>query len=175
MVAVTQAAAGSRPVRLLMSVERIVTRGSVFVACCLLGAAASVGFYQVIARFILAQPATWSEPLIRTLLIWMTYLGVCGVIRSGAMVSVDVLYRASRGRARRAMEAMITVATLTLLLILLWYGADLAYRARFQNLAGLEIPVFWAYASIPVGAAVSVLAMLAHYFNPLRSELEVAI
>lgn len=165
----------SRPVRILMTIEDVVTRGSLFVACSLLAAAACVGFYQVLARFVLAQPATWSEPLIRTLLIWMAFLGVCGVIRSGAMVSVDVLYRVARGRARKALEALIAMATLLLLLILVWYGADLAYRARFQNLAGLEIPVFWAYASIPVGAAVSVLAVLAHYFNPLRSELKVAI
>lgn len=158
-----------------MTIEDVVTRASLFVACSLLAAAACVGFYQVLARFVLAQPATWSEPLIRTLLIWMAYLGVCGVIRSGAMVSVDVLYRVARGRARKALEALIAMATLIWLLILVWYGADLALRARFQNLAGLEIPVFWAYSSIPVGAAVSVLAVLAHYFNPLRSELKVAI
>jgi len=168
-------AAASPPVRWLMAAERTVTTASIFVACCLLGAAASVGFIQVLARFILNQPTTWSEPLIRTLLIWMAYLGMCGVFRTGAMVSVDVLYRACRGRARRALEALITLATLSLLLILVWYGADLAYRARFQNLAGLEVPVFWAYASIPVGAAASVLAVLAHFFDPLRQELDVAI
>jgi TRAP-type C4-dicarboxylate transport system permease small subunit len=165
----------SRPVGLLMSIEKVVTEVSVLAACGLLAAAASVGFYQVIARFILSQPATWSEPLIRTLLIWMAYLGMCGAMRIGALVSVDVLYRLSRGRARRVLEAAITLATLSLLLILVWYGADLAYRVRFQNLAGLEIPVVWAYAAIPVGAAVSVLAVLAHYFDPLREELETAI
>lgn len=170
-----RASAGSGPVRLLMSVERTVTGGSVFVACCLLAAAASIGLCQVVARFILSQPTTWSEPLIRTLLVWMAYLGLCGVIRTGAMVSVDVLYRACRGRARRALEAFITLATLTLLLILVWYGVDLSYRARFQNLAGLEIPVVWAYASIPVGAAASVLAVLAHFFDPRREALEAAV
>ena len=140
-----------------------------------MAAAASVGFYQVITRFLLNQPATWSEPLVRTLLVWMAYLGMCGAMRVGALVSVDVLYRLCRGRVRRVLEGLITLATLSLLLILVWYGTDLALRVRFQNLAGLEIPVIWAYAAIPVGSAVSVLAVLAHYFDPLREELETAV
>jgi TRAP-type C4-dicarboxylate transport system permease small subunit len=170
-----KATAAARPVQALLALERLVTRGSVFVACCLLAAAASIGLLQVIARFVLSRPTTWSEPLVRTLLIWMAYLGLCGVIRMGAMVSVDALYRASRGRGRALLDALITGSTLALLLILAWYGAQLAYRARFQNLAGLEIPVFWAYAAIPSGAAVAVLAVLAHYFDPLHDELEAAV
>src|SRR5215210_5379608 len=130
---------GSPAIRLLMSAEHAVTAVSVSIACVLLAAAATVGFFQVVTRFVLQQPSTWSEPLVRTLLIWMAYLGLCGVIRMGAMVSVDALYRASRGRARKFLDAMITLATLALLLILAWCGVELAYRARFQNLAGLEI------------------------------------
>jgi len=164
-----------RAIALLLRVERRVTEASVFVACCLLAAAASVGFYQVLTRFVLSQPATWSETMVRTLLIWMAYLGMAGAIRIGALVSVDVLYRACRGRTRRQLEAMITIATLVLLVILLWFGIDLAYRVRFQVLAGLEIPVTFAYAAIPAGSAVSILAVLAHYFDPQRRELETAV
>ena len=164
-----------RAVALLLRVERRVTETSVFVACCLLAAAASVGFYQVLTRFVLSQPATWSETLVRTLLIWMAYLGMAGAIRIGALVSVDLLYRVCRGRARRQLEAMITIMTLVLLVILVWFGIDLAYRVRFQVLAGLEIPVTWAYAAIPTGSAISILAVLAHYFDPQRRELETAV
>jgi TRAP-type C4-dicarboxylate transport system permease small subunit len=166
---------GSRAVRLLMVAERAVTAVSVSLACVLLAAAASVGLFQVITRFVLEQPSTWSEPLVRTLLIWTAYLGLCGVIRAGALVSVDALYRACRGRARRVLEAIITLATLSLLLILVWFGTNLAFRVRFQNLAGLEIPVIWAYAAIPIGALVSVLAVVAHFFDPQRAELETAV
>lgn len=167
--------ASQNAIALLLRVERRVTEASVFVACCLLAAAASVGFYQVLTRFVLSQPATWSETAVRTMLIWMSYLGMAGAIRIGALVSVDVLYRACRGRARRQLEAVITIMTLVLLVILVWFGIDLAYRVRFQILAGLEIPVTWAYAAIPVGSAVSILAVLAHYFDPQRRELENAV
>jgi TRAP-type C4-dicarboxylate transport system permease small subunit len=158
-----------------MRIERAVTEASVFAACGLLAAAACVGLYQVLTRFVLSQPATWSETLIRTLLIWMAFLGMCGAIRIGALVSVDVLYRACRGSSRRVLEAFITLATLLLLGILVWFGIDLAWRVRFQTLAGLEIPVTWAYAAVPSGAAAGILAVLAHFFDPQRNELDTAV
>ena len=167
--------AAGRAVGLLLAVEQAVNRASMFAACCLLAAASAVGFYQVLTRFVLSEPASWSETAVRVLLIWMAYLGLCGAMRVGALVSVDLLYKACRGRMRRALEAVITALTLALLAILVWYGTILADRVRFQNLAGLEIPVSWAYAAVPVGAAISILAVLAHFFDPKREELETAI
>jgi TRAP-type C4-dicarboxylate transport system permease small subunit len=158
----------------LLTIDRIVTRAVMALAALLLAAAAASAFYQVFTRFVLEQPSTWSEVLTRTLLIWMVYLGVAGAFRTGALVSVDVLYTLSRGRARQAIEALITLSSLALLGIMLWYGAQMAYRVRFQNLAGLEISIAWAYAAIPVGAAFAMLAVLAHHFDPQRRELETA-
>lgn len=166
---------GQAAVAWLLRIERVLTEASIIAACGLLAAAACVGFYQVLTRFVLSQPATWSETLIRTLLIWMAFLGMCGAIRIGALVSVDLLYRVCRGRARRTLEAVIAAATLALLCILFWFGIDLAWRVRFQTLAGLEIPVTWAYAAVPAGAAFGILAVLAHFFDPKRNELDTAV
>lgn len=158
----------------LLAFERLVTRAVTACACLLMAAAALVGFYQVFTRFVLEQPSTWSEVLTRTLLIWMVYLGVVGAFRAGALVSVDVLYNLTSGRARRLLEAVITAAELALLVIMFWWGVDMAYRVRFQNLAGLEISIAWAYAAIPVGAIFAIPAVIAHYFDPQRHELETA-
>ena len=49
--------------------------------------------FQIITRFVLEQPAEWTEILIRFRLIWMVFLGIPIAFRQGAMVSVDVLYR----------------------------------------------------------------------------------
>ena len=137
--------------------------------------AACAGLFQVLTRFILQEPATWSEPLIRMMLIWMAYPGLAAAVRAGSLVSVDLLYRLARGRRRRVLEGLIALATLALLGVLVWFGIDLTGRVRFQNLAGLEIPVSYAYAAIPAGALVSMLAVIAHFFDPRREELETAV
>jgi TRAP-type C4-dicarboxylate transport system permease small subunit len=165
----------NRAVALLLRTERLVTEASLAAACLMLTVAACSGLFQVVTRFVLHEPATWSEPLIRMLLIWMTYLGLAAAIRAGSLISVDLFYRLARGRQRRLLEAAIALATLTLLAILFWFGWDLVTRVRFQNLAGLEIPISYAYAAIPTGAALSMLAVIAQFFDPRRNELDTAV
>jgi TRAP-type C4-dicarboxylate transport system permease small subunit len=164
-----------RALTALFRFERLVTEAGLVAASAMLALAACSGLYQVITRFVFQEPATWSEPLIRTLLIWMAYLGLAAAVRAGTLVSVDLVYRMLRGRYRRALEMFITLATLVLLCILFWFGWDLTMRVRYQILAGLEIPVSYAYAAIPTGALMSIPAVLAHYFDPRRNELETAV
>ena len=159
----------------ILAAERVVTQTGLVLGCVALSLAACVGLFQVLTRFVFGEPASWSEPTIRVLLIWMAYLGLAAAARQGSLVSVDLLYRTLRGRHRRILEAMIAGATLVLLAVLAWYGIDLTYRVRFQNLAGLEIPISWAYAAVPTGAVVSMLAVVAHFLDPRREELETAV
>lgn len=165
----------NRAVAAILAAERFVTEVGLALGCLAMAAAACVGLFQVLTRFVLGEPATWSEPLVRVLLIWMAYLGLAAAVRAGSLVSVDLLYRMLRGRARRALEAAVAVATIVLLGILAWFGIDLAERVRFQNLAGLEIPISYAYAAIPAGALVAMLAVVAHFLDPRREELETAV
>jgi TRAP-type C4-dicarboxylate transport system permease small subunit len=165
----------NRGVALLLATERLVTGAALTLGCIAMAVAACAGLFQVVTRFVLQEPATWSEPLIRMMLIWMAYLGLAAAVRAGSLVSVDLLYRLATGRRRRLLQAVIALTTLTLLGILFWFGIDLTQRVRFQNLAGLEIPVSFAYAAIPTGALVSMLAVLAHFFDPRREELETAV
>lgn len=49
----------------------------------LLAAAAGLGAYQVLTRFVLHQPASWTEALTRVLLVWMVCLGAALAVRAG--------------------------------------------------------------------------------------------
>jgi TRAP-type C4-dicarboxylate transport system permease small subunit len=160
---------------LFFAIERRTTAFSLWCACAMLVAAVSIGLYQIVSRFILLQPAEWSEVSVRFTLIWMVFLGVPEAFRQGAMVCVDLLYRKAGVRLRRALDAVVVVASLALMLVILWYGIEYAWRTRFQTIAGLDVlSVSWAYVAMPVGAAFSLLAILAQWFDPRRNELETA-
>ena len=138
-----------------------------------LAAAALCGGYQILARFVLEEPSTWTEVLTRTLMIWSVFLGLSASLRGGALLSVDLLYRTvAKTPYLGVLHAMITGCTMLFLLVVVWYGWDVVYRVRFQNLAGLEIPISYAYAAIPTGAMFGVLGLLANYLDPRRGELE---
>jgi TRAP-type C4-dicarboxylate transport system permease small subunit len=159
--------------QLILTADRVVGRLIMALACLTLAAAALCGGYQILARFVLQEPSTWTEVLTRTLVIWSVFLGLGAALRGGALLSVDLLYRTlAKTRYLGVLHFMITASTMTFLLVVVWYGWDVVYRVRFQNLAGLEIPISYAYAAIPVGAMFGVLGLLANYLDPRRGELE---
>jgi TRAP-type C4-dicarboxylate transport system permease small subunit len=144
-------------------------------ACALLALAACLGLYQVATRFIFSEPSTWTEVGIRVSLIWMVMLGTVMAFRQGALVSIDLMVRMSRGIWQKLLRIVITAVTIVFLLVLVYFGAEITWRVRFQELAGLEISIAWAYLALPVGALFCCVAVIANYFDPRHMELDTAL
>ena len=160
----------------ILALDRWVTGSAFFLACTLLAIVSLLGIWQVGARFLLEQPSTWTEELMRRLLVWMVMLGAAVAFRHGALISVDLMLKTARGKWRTFVNGFITVTSLALLGILIWYGIDLLWRIRFQTWASLDfLSMAWAYASIPVGAAVAVIGLLAHQIDPVDEHLDTAL
>ena len=148
---------------------------SMAAACAMMVVAASLAVFQIITRFVLEQPAEWSEILIRFSLIWMVFLGIPTAFRQGAMVSVDVLYRWSPPKIRRVLDWVVCLAALALIAVIIWWGWDYTQRGSVQSMAGLEnVSMFWAYLAMPVGGLFCVIGIIGNLVDPQRHELETA-
>ena len=156
--------------------ERGATFAALLGACAMLVIAATLGMFQIVTRFVLEQPAEWTEVLIRFSLIWMVFLAIPSAFRQGAMVSVDVLYRWSPPRVRRVLDYIVALAALALIGVIIWFGWDYAQRGGVQSMAGLEsVSMFWAYVAMPVGGVFSAIGIIGCLVDPQRLELETAL
>jgi TRAP-type C4-dicarboxylate transport system permease small subunit len=160
--------------RFILQLDRWLTGLCLSVACLLLAVISCLGLWQVTSRFVLEQPSTWTEESMRRLLIWMVMLGVVASLRQGALVSVDLMLRLSRGAWRQVVRWIITVVNLAFLSVLIWFGIDLVVRVRFQTFASMDISMGWAYAALPVGAVLAVIAVIAYHIDPRNEELAAA-
>lgn len=161
--------------RAFLAFERFTGTASMVVAGAMLSVAACLGMFQVVTRFVLEQPAEWTEVLIRMALIWMVFLGIPSAFRAGSMVSVDLLHRSLPRAPRRVLDGVIAVAGLVLLAVIIVVGYDYMLRGRVQTVIGLEgISMSWAYAAIPVGGVFAVIGVVAHWIDPRHLELETA-
>ncbi len=160
---------------IFLRIERFTSGAAMLGACLMLVIASSLGLFQIVTRFVLEQPAEWSEILIRLSLIWMVFLGIPTAFRQGAMVSVDVLYRWSPPKIKRVLDWVVALAALALIAVILWWGWDYAQRGRVQSMAGLEsISMFWGYLALPVGAVFCIIGIIGNLIDPQRHELETA-
>jgi TRAP-type C4-dicarboxylate transport system permease small subunit len=158
-----------------LAVEHYITGFALAIACAMLAIAASLGVFQIIMRFVLEEPAEWTEVLIRFSLIWMVFMGIPYAFRQGAMVSVDVLYRWSTPKIKRALDWMVTLASLVLVAIIVIVGWDYANRGKVQSVIGLEdVSMFWAYLAMPVGGVFAAIGIVGNLLDPKRLELDTA-
>jgi len=156
-----------------LAFEKILTQAAMLAACVLLVIAAALGFYQVIARFVLEQTTEWTEVLIRFSLIWMVFMGIPKAYRMGAMISVDGLRRCLPPAMGRVLNTVVALAAAALSLIFIVVGWDYAQRASFQSIAGLEsVSMFWAYLAVPVGSVFALFGIAAQWLEPVAHELE---
>lgn len=159
-----------------LTFERYSTGLAMLGACAMLATSSSLGMYQIITRFILEEPAEWTEVLIRFSLIWMVFLGIPAAFRQGAMVSVDVLYRWSPKNIQRILDYAVCSAALLLIAVIVWWGWDYANRGSVQTVIGLEgVSMFWAYLALPVGGLFSAIGVIGNLLDPQRHELETAL
>ena len=159
----------------VLALDRATTAAATAAACLALAVAVAAGAWQVVSRFIAETPAAWSEALVRTSLIWMVLLGLSVALRGGALVSIDVAHRFSRGATRRALETVALLSNLSLMAVLFWHGWAMAERVRFQEMAGLDVSISWGYAAIPVGAVFAAVGAVAHWLDNRSEALEAAV
>ena len=152
--------------------DRWLTGLAMWVACGLLALISVLGMWQVLARFVFSEPSIWTEELMRRLLVWCVMLGIAVAFRRGALVSVDLMLRTARGAWRNTVRWIITGTSLAYLVVLVWFGINLATRVRFQTFASMELSMAWAYAALPVGAALAMLAVVANHLDPVNEELD---
>ena len=164
---------------LLRGVDRLVVGTALGTATALLALMACVTFWQVLTRFVFEEPSTWSEVTARSLMIWMVYLGLVAVLRSGSLIAVDVLMAALPAKLRKGLALVVAAISLAVLGVMVWYGWAMAERTAAQTIAGLtnpltggKISIGLVYAAIPIGAALSIVAVIARLAEDLAGGVE---
>ncbi|WP_227368880.1 TRAP transporter small permease [Halomonas sp. M20] len=148
-------------VNLFLRFEHHTTRLAMLGAIVMLIISVTLGFYQVITRFVLDSPSTWSEVISRSAMIWCVFLGAAAGFRGGFMMSVEVIYKLLPARRLIWLEVAIALCCVIVLLVLIYFGSAMMLRVRTQMLSGLEVSISWAYAAMPVGAGFALIAILA--------------
>ncbi|WP_417328897.1 TRAP transporter small permease [Halomonas cupida] len=158
---------------LLLRVERTISSLALYLAVLMLVCSVSLGFYQVLTRFVFDAPSTWSEVMARSTMIWCVFLGAAACFRGGYMMAVEAIYKLVPRPGLKVLEVFIAGSCLIVLAILLYYGIQMTLRVRSQALSGVGISIAWIYMAIPVGAAFSLVAVVARLLAQLAGREEI--
>lgn len=109
--------------------------------------------WQVITRFLLSKPSTFTDELARYLLIWLGLLGASYVSGKQRHLAIDYFQNRLNDRNRNRLQLVIQfIIFFFALIIMVIGGINLVSHSFFlnQTSAALEINLGFIYLSLPL-------------------------
>lgn len=128
--------------------------------------------WQVVTRFILPKPSSFTEEIARFLLIWISLLGAAYAYRLHSHLGLDILVRKlSAQNAIRVFRFNCLLVAIFALVILIVGGSHLVWLTWVlgQHSPVLNIPMAYIYAVIPISGAVFFLYSISFVSTPTQS------
>ncbi|ARD49058.1 TRAP transporter small permease [Sporosarcina sp. P33] len=123
-------------------------------------------FIQVLVRFVFTYfdfnvSVPWTEEIARYIMIWVVFLGAALSMRKDNMIQLDPLVNAMSVKSGKIVKIASLVTTAIFFIIIIVLGYDYVMRGMEQMSPVLQIPMGIAFLSIPFGAIVMVLNIIA--------------
>jgi TRAP-type C4-dicarboxylate transport system permease small subunit len=133
-------------------------------------------FAQVVFRYGLDASLSWSEEFARYVFVWIIFIGTSVATRRGQHIMVEVIIALFPPKLRHAANVASIVVCLFFFGVLAYVGLLLVQNAWQQYSTALEIRIAWVYAAAPLGAALSILHLIAgwsrQFLAPAGQRLE---
>jgi TRAP-type transport system small permease protein len=127
-----------------------------------------LNMYQVGGRYLFGIGAVWIPDVTRFLFIWMVFLGTALMHLRRGHLMIDFVQVRLPIRLRRATDALISGSMLAMAGILLVVGWRIMRVRMDIPYTGWEVPTGYAYAAVPVAAALIGLTCLANLYELLQ-------
>ena len=135
----------------------------------LLVAAISVDiFLGVFFRYVLNNSLAWYEESAKYMMFWLVFVGAPIVLKRRGHIALDILPKRLAPRLQNFNYLVIYSVVLVLMCVFVWYGFDLAWKARNQSATTIPITFFWVYLPIPLGCSIMALISLEFSLTALR-------
>jgi TRAP-type transport system small permease protein len=135
----------------------------------ILAVMAGAVFLQVVLRFLGRSGIDGLEEVPRYLFVWLVMIGAAAAMQRGEHTALDYFINLLAPRGRALIVILTNAVGIGLFLYLIKLSVVLVPNAQLQTSAGLELPLGYVFAAIPVGSALIVLPMLRTIAAALRS------
>jgi TRAP-type C4-dicarboxylate transport system permease small subunit len=134
----------------------------------ILAVMAGAVFLQVVLRYFGLVGIDGLEEVPRYLFVWLIAIGGAAAMYRNEHTALDYFVNLM-GRQGRALVLVLTNAVaIAVFLYLIQLSLVLVPNAQLQTSAGLDLPLGYVFAAIPVGAFLIILPMVRNILSALR-------
>lgn len=126
-----------------------------------------VGGFQVFSRYILNYSLTWSEELLRYLLVWLVFTAMGVGLRRQAHIGMNVIVEKFPRNIQKMFGLFTDIIAVCFGTIIIYYTLQLIKVAAFQTTPALGISITFIYYGMVFGGFYTALVGLRFLINGL--------
>lgn len=129
--------------------------------------------WQVLSRYVLASPSSFTDELAGFLLIWVGVLGAAYVTGQKQHLAIDLLLQKSKPAAQKRLQLVIDSCVALFAVLVLVIGGSWLVITRFQlnvSSAALHLPLGYLYSVLPISGLLMVYYSISSMLNVNKEE-----
>ena len=115
--------------------------------------------WQIVSRYLLENPSSFTEELARFLLIWVGFLGASYAAGQRMHLAVDILPNKMKGRKKVFLDVGLLLGGLVFVVAVMVFGGTRLVQDTFnfgQTAAALQVPLGYVYIALPLSGLLIV-------------------
>lgn len=121
---------------------------------------------QLLSRYVFSSPLLFTEEFSRLAYVWVAFLGMAVAHRRRDHIRIDLFTDMLPAGVKKALDAVTQVVCLLFLAYLGYWGVEYMIFNQWNVAASVDFPLFWVYAALPVGCALSIVNIVCNFFKP---------
>lgn len=125
---------------------------------------------QIVFRFVINDPLTWSEELARFMFIWSTFLSIGFCLKEGISLKIDTLISIFPKKVQAMIYMVGDIVMAVFFIYLLPASWEFAYTSVLsgQTSAACHIPMYFIQISLMVGFALAAFRSIQNVWNNIQ-------
>ncbi len=126
--------------------------------------------WQVITRFVLKNPSTVTEEILRYLLVWTTMVGGAYAYGRRKHLSINMLAKKLPARGQKVLDIFVQAVVIAFCVIVMIVGDLRLVETTFNQISSaLHLPMPYVYASILVGGVLIIFYAIIFIFEDIKA------
>lgn len=127
-------------------------------------------FIQVVCRYLFNYSISWSEEVLRTMIVWFIFTGSSLAVSEGSHVSMDIIDNILKGKIK-SIFVILTYLICAVFCSLIFYGSiGMIMSAISSNsmATSLPMPLYIPYLSVTIGMFLMIIKYIYKAFEQIR-------
>jgi TRAP-type C4-dicarboxylate transport system permease small subunit len=138
----------------------------------ILVALVTVTFSQVVFRYLLHAPLSWSEELARFLLMWMASLSAAYAFKTRSHFALRFVVDRFNPSLQRAIGGLVTILVVGFLAVFAWQALKFTIEVRNMSAPATQMSLAVPYSSALVGSVLMLYYVIVNWWQDLSAGKE---